>query len=116
MLDTLRAGGERYRLAGIDAPEIGAHARCDAERRAGEAAAAFARRRVAAADVIEARPAFQPRDRRRSWPRDRYGRRLAFIALDGEDLGRALIRAHLAAPWRYGRPRRDWCANPVAIR
>jgi micrococcal nuclease len=42
-------------------------------------------------------------------PRDRYGRTLALVSVDSQDLGEALIAAGLARRWD-GR-RHPWCAG-----
>jgi endonuclease YncB( thermonuclease family) len=106
--DTVRANGETYRLYGIDAPEAGARARCDAERELAEVASARLRERIAQAEDVIAIPAYDPRGRR-VWPRDRYGRRLARIEVDGSDVGSDLVAEGLAQPWPHGAPKPDWC-------
>jgi len=93
-----RAIGVRYRLANIDAPETGDNAKCYNERRRGELATSAAIRLVRTANSVTVR---------RTWRIDRYGRRVAFVLIDGQDLGEALIQLGLAHPWRGSRER--WC-------
>lgn len=89
--DTLRDGRERYRVENLDAPETGARARCAAEAELGAAARAEAVRLVARARAVEAFPVGR---------RDRYGRIVARIEIDGVDLGEHLQAMRLARPWR----------------
>jgi endonuclease YncB( thermonuclease family) len=89
-------GSERIRLPNIDAPETGDRARCAAEREAGAAATAFVRAAVAGKPVVLRRIGL-----------DRYGRTLAYVRVDGRDLGDAVIAAGLARRWS-GR-RHAWC-------
>jgi|GEM_PF-1332567 len=99
--DTIEdASGVRYRLANIDAPETGDNARCDSERERGEIAKHVATRLVRAAQRVEVRQTFRI---------DRYGRRVAFVFVDGVDLGQFLMRRGLARPWRG--QRRTWCGR-----
>lgn len=93
-----RRTGVRYRLANIDAPETGNGARCASERRIGEWATEVAAKLIAAAERVEVR---------RTIRTDRWGRRVAFVLVDGEDLGETLVRRGLAAPWRGQRAK--WC-------
>lgn len=92
------ANGLRYRLANIDAPETGDNAKCHKERERGERAKMVARGLVADAQCVEARPTFRI---------DQYGRRIAFVLIDGVDLGEMLVERGLARPWRG--TRRRWC-------
>ena len=88
---------EKIRLLGVDAPEL--HARCDAERAAAEDARAFVSVALDQATVIAVE---------KSTRRDRYGRTLAIVRLDGVSLSAMLLGAGLARP--YGGGRRDgWC-------
>jgi micrococcal nuclease len=96
--DTLRLGAERLRIENLDAPDIGSHARCALENRRGTAARAYAQRLVGQASRFEVLPAGR---------RDRYGRLVARVRLDGQDFGEAMIRAGHGRPWR-GRSS-DWC-------
>jgi endonuclease YncB( thermonuclease family) len=100
--DTFDLDGERIRIANIDAPELH-HAKCDAERRL----AIVARNRlkalltsgainVSVGDPIDGRT------------RDRRGRTLATISVNGEDIGQILIAEQLARPWEGGQ--RSWCS------
>ncbi len=98
--DTLRDGGERYRVENIDAPERGARAQCEAERALAEAATTYVSRWVASASHVEAAL---------SGRRDRYGRVVARIVIDGADLGERMMALGLARPWR-GR-KADFCAR-----
>lgn len=87
-----------YRLVNIDTPETGSRARCTAERDLGNQATQAARTLVGAAQQFETRPTGRI---------DRYGRTIAFVIVDGRDLGETLIADGLARPWR-GR-REPWC-------
>jgi endonuclease YncB( thermonuclease family) len=94
--DTLDCAGRRVRLANIDAPEL--RGRCPAETQMAERAKLAAMIAVANASV-------------RVTPdggKDRYGRLLARVAIDGEDLGETLIAQGLARAYAGG-ARRGWC-------
>jgi endonuclease YncB( thermonuclease family) len=85
--DTLRLGGERVRLLGIDAPER-AQTCTDASGApwpCGEAARRYLEGLLEAGDI-----ACQPQGR------DRYGRLLAHCRQGGDDLSRQVVRAGLA--------------------
>lgn len=90
--------GERIRLENIDTPETGPRARCVAERELGNRATAAARSLIVNASELEVS---------RTGRTDRYNRTIAFIAIDGRDLGEQMIAEGLARPWR-GR-REAWC-------
>lgn len=92
-----RARGVRYRFANIDAPEIEG-AKCYREGARGQLAKWALVRIVREAKVIAVRPTFRI---------DRYGRRVAFVLADGEDVGAMLIARGLAVPWAGWR--RRWC-------
>jgi len=98
--DTLEdmAADITYRIVNIDTPETGSRARCAAERELGNRATREARALVAAATQFEIRPTGRI---------DRYQRAIAFVVIDGRDLGETLIAEGLARPWR-GR-REPWC-------
>jgi endonuclease YncB( thermonuclease family) len=97
--DTLEdmAADITYRIENIDTPETGSRARCQAERDLGNRATRQARALVNNGDV-ELRPTGRI---------DRYGRTIAFVLIDGRDLGETLIADGLARQWR-GR-REPWC-------
>lgn len=86
-----------YRIENIDTPETGSRAGCRAERDLGDRATQQARALVSSGNV-ELRPTGRI---------DRYGRTIAFVLIDGRDLGETLIAGGLARPWR-GR-REPWC-------
>lgn len=100
-----RATGKVYRLANIDAPETGDFARCFHERHIGERAKWFAITSVKRAKSVSVR---------RTWRRDRYKRFVAYVYVDGVDLGELLMAQGLARPWRGWRP--PWCGpkGPLA--
>jgi micrococcal nuclease len=98
--DTLDGDGVRYRFANIDAPETGDNAKCVLERERGEEAKRAAIKLVRTASVVAVR---------RTWRTDRFGRRVAFVLVDGADLGRLLVAQGLARPWRGKRER--WCGK-----
>ena len=86
-----------YRIENIDTPETGSRARCQAERDLGNRATQEARALISAGNV----------ELRSTGRIDRYGRTIAFVLIDGRDLGETLIAGGLARPWR-GR-REPWC-------
>jgi micrococcal nuclease len=89
--DTLRA---TFRIANIDTPEI--QGQCDSERQLALRAKEFTRVWLAKGHVTI-----------KQTGTDRYGRILARVDRNGEDLGEALIKAKLARPW-VGK-RQPWC-------
>ncbi|RAK52624.1 thermonuclease family protein [Phenylobacterium deserti] len=95
----LLVGGERVRLLNIDAPEMPARASCEREAAlALEAKARLENLAPAGAAVTL---------RRDGEDRDRYGRLLRRLEVDGEDVGQRLTREGLAQTWR-GR-KAQWC-------
>ena len=98
--DTLEdtASDVTYRVVNIDTPEAGQRARCSGEHNLAARATRQVRALVARAAAIEFRPTGRI---------DRYGRTIAFVLIDGRDLGEMLIAEGLARPWR-GR-REPWC-------
>jgi len=91
--DTLKAGRETVRLVGIDTPESkrpGTPVECGATR-----AAAALRALVAGRAVVLRRDPTQA-------ARDRFGRTLAYVEVDGRDAGEAMVRSGLAKVYVYG--------------
>lgn len=85
------------RLAGVDTPESRGAGITACEIAAGRAAAEFTRKFVAEGVVTVATAG-----------RDKYGRTLGTLAVNGHDLGAALIAAKLAVPYAGGK-RKPWC-------
>lgn len=98
--DTIRWNGERVRLLGYDTPEVFSP-RCHAEKRNGEAAKAALSGLVQSALSAELLMSLR---------RDRHGRILAALRLDGQDVAEWMIGAGLAVRYDGGR-RRDWCGH-----
>ncbi len=104
--DTLRINGTRLRLRAIDAPETHRPG-CAAEAALGALATGRLRQLVGEARAIEIRE---------SGDRDRHGRPLVDLLLDGVDAGDVLITEGLAVAYRPGRAawkdrRRHWCGD-----
>jgi micrococcal nuclease len=97
--DTIMCARETIRIENIDAAEMPPHARCAFEADLAIKAKLFVGDRLARGRVELVR------DQKR--PRDRYGRTLALVRVDGVDLGEALVAAGLARPWEG--KRRPWC-------
>lgn len=97
--DTFRlAGGERIRIAGIDAPEIQrGHAKCRAELARGKAATAKA---IA---LLKGRRVEIERVGRS------YGRTVGRVRLDGRDVAATLVGLGAARWWPRGKAKPDWC-------
>ena len=87
------------RLRGVDTPEKGRRAKCEAERQAGRAATAFTEEAIERADSVIVRdPAWG------KWG----GRVIADLVLDGSSLSSALLKAGHARRYEGGR-RKGWC-------
>jgi micrococcal nuclease len=103
--DTFRIGDERIRIRTIDTPEI-MRPRCKAERRLAIEA------KVALRELIEGRDVEIVRH-----GKDGFGRTLADVIVDGQDVGETLVARGLALPWRDGIAARavrvlKWCGRP----
>jgi micrococcal nuclease len=94
------SGRERIRILGIDTPEVGKGARCNAERRLADLAT-MTLKEIIMGEQLEIRRNGH----------DRYGRTLAWIRVRGADVGEMLIRAHVAVRFGNGRP--DWCGRSM---
>ena len=95
--DTFWIGGEKVRIAGIDAPETHP-SRCDYEARLGNAATERLH------DLLNSGAVTMTAIDR---DRDVYGRLLRNVAVDGQDVGEAMVSAGVAR--EYGTGRRSWC-------
>lgn len=97
--DTVVIDGETIRILNIDTPEI-RHAQCDAELRLG---------RVAKRRLEELLAGGEPVLTRGDHGRviDKYGRTLAAIVVNGDDVGGILVREGIARRWTG--KRQPWC-------
>lgn len=95
--DTFWVGGEKVRIADIDAPETHPP-RCAEEARLGEAATLRLQALLNAGPVTLA---VGDRDE------DRYGRKLRVVERGGQSLGMTLVSEGLAREWEGAR--RPWC-------
>ena len=87
----------RVRIAGIDAPEIGHHARCAEEARAGEAARTFLSALLAGHRV-----------ELREVRRDKYRRALAHVTAGDVSVAGRMVAAQHARSY-FGAKRSGWC-------
>lgn len=87
-VDTLRCGRERIRLLGIDAPEMPGHCRRGRQCVEGDP---FASKAALAAAIARGPATIERRGR------DRYGRTLARVRVNGVDLSAAQVRSGMAA-------------------
>lgn len=95
--DTFRLqAGETIRIENIDAPETGTKAKCDAERMLAQKATEALKAALGQGEPVIVRGR-----------QDRYGRTLAYVRVNGQDVGELLIAQHVAVPWA-GR-RHSWC-------
>ncbi len=97
--DTVEHDGTVHRLLGFDAPETHAP-ECPAEAALGRRATARLRDLLAGARRIVLVPLGR---------RDRWGRALSTLTVDGRDVGRILIAEGLARPYDGRGPRQGWC-------
>lgn len=110
--DPLMAGGISCRLARTDIPDVAPSARCAAESAAGLATRNRLRVLIGNAKEVSVRPDLDNGSQvsvdADGWPRDAQNRRLAFVSLDGLDLGLRLVRDGVAVSEVPGRSH-DWC-------
>ena len=95
--DTFWIGGEKVRIAGIDAPETHPP-RCQYEAQLGEQATEKQHALLNSGAVT-----MTSIDR----DRDRYGRMLRDVQVNGADVGEAMVSAGVARDYAGGR--RPWC-------
>jgi len=95
--DTIWLRGEKIRLADIDAPETH-DPRCASEKELGDRATERLQQLLNAGVVT-----LKPIDR----DRDRYGRLLRIVDVDGESAGNVLVEEGLARWYEGGR--KPWC-------
>ena len=94
--DTFSLNGTRIRVAGIDAPETHP-ARCPQEAALGQAAT------QKLAELLRGRPLWVS-----GLKTDRYGRAVAVVRVNGEDVADAMIGSGLARNYDGGK-REGWC-------
>ncbi|ETX12730.1 hypothetical protein OCH239_17440 [Roseivivax halodurans JCM 10272] len=96
--DTVEFQGLNYRLTGYDTPEV-RNAACEIEKALGNRATARLQAMIDAASSMELRV---------KAGRDRYGRGLGSLLVDGQDVGDVLIAESLARRY-HGGQRSGWC-------
>ena len=90
----------KLRIYGVDTPEKGHQAKCNAERRKAEKATKFVESKIASAKEIKVEF--------RKW--DKFGGRvLGDLIIDGERLSDILVSEGLAVSYDGGRKSKNWC-------
>lgn len=93
---------QAVRLAGVDTPELHP-ARCDAERMLGEKAKARTLELLNGAAAVTLTV-------NAKHPREKYGRLLGTLHVDGKDLGEILVAEGLAHIYAGRGRRKGWCS------
>jgi len=99
--DTVRVDGAEWRLRGFDTPEHSPRAKCDAERRLAE----IAKRRLQ--QIVDGCSTLATVA---SGTKDRYGRELGDLIVDGRNVREPLLEECLARPYNGGK-RNGWCSD-----
>ncbi len=100
--DSVRMCGETFRLVGFDTAEHHPRAKCPQEAEL----ARQAHERLG--QLIQRGRIFGTLRLERTGRKGKYGRTLARLYVDGENVGDVLIREGLARPYRGGH-RKAWC-------
>lgn len=112
--DTVRLGGQTFRLVGFNTPETGRNARCARERELGDAATARLQSLIRTAASAELKPVqCSCRPGTHGTSECNYGRSCGTLSVDGRDVGSVLISEGLARSYVCGATscprRRPWC-------
>jgi micrococcal nuclease len=111
--DTVRVDGRLTRLVGYDAPEVGERARCETEKRLGEAAIRRLTELVASSNLDFEFLTCSCRPNLRGTERCNRGRACGRLLVNGKDVSEVMIREGLAKPFicrRFSCPNRQpWC-------
>jgi endonuclease YncB( thermonuclease family) len=119
--DTIEVQGERIRLVGFDAPEMGSHAHCGIERMLAARAASRLRQLIRTAEDIDLQVvpcSCKPGTEGTRWCN--YGRACGYLTIDGQDAGDVLVAEKLAHPLVCGEfscpKRQSWCPSSPGYR
>jgi hypothetical protein len=113
--DTIRSGGDVYRLVGFNTPESGANAGCQRERILSQAARQRLNQLLAGGGIDLRRVPCACTSGMEGSGQCNYGRYCATLSVRGQDVGTTLISEGLAEPYVCSGtscPRRkDWCRS-----
>lgn len=104
--DTLRIAYRSYRIGDLDTPETGKKAKCDAERDKAEAVKRLVATMLSQAHMLKVTTYVHPLKQEEA--RDKYGRILSKVEIDGHDLAELLIENGLAHHYD-GTTKQPWC-------
>jgi micrococcal nuclease len=108
--DTVALRNKSARIVGLNAPEIG-KPRCDAEKQLGLSAKQYGLDLIANAQKIQVRH-WVVRNRttgRLTWARDKYGRYLVDITVDGKSWADIMVSTGHAKSWDGSGPAPGFC-------
>lgn len=103
--DSLKLRGENTRIVGLNAPET-VQAQCAAERKLAETAKLFLASLIANSENLQI---IFERKRNGELRRNKYGRLLARVFVNGKDIADLMINAGYAEPFDGTGQRCNWC-------